>query len=324
MNDRPADSASRSSLEPAEDVARLENAAPIQGTALGWWRSDLSKAAADAYWRDVHGTLVARAPGLYSYRQLHLGRPVGDLWPRFAAAGVGTVPKPAEQIDGMNQLLFLTQQDLEAFARSDLVRRHVFHDERNLVRANATMWSAPGEARTLIDRTGDPTPQHRVTRPSYSILFRRAEGVDCETFRTHILELAEQWAGAAGVLRLRVQILGPYDPTSWQSPGVEHHWPPEHQYQAWIDLTTGSEAAARALGVEETVEAVRRLVSAVHVYPIEARYTVVWQGRPTDVGLRGWPAVETIIEAGADNQRSAELLRVVFGGAVDGGRKNES
>jgi hypothetical protein len=35
----------------ADDKVLLENTAPIQSTAIGWWRPDLSKEEADAYWR---------------------------------------------------------------------------------------------------------------------------------------------------------------------------------------------------------------------------------------------------------------------------------
>lgn len=86
-------------------------------------------------------------------------------------------------------------------------------------------------------------------------------------------------------------MLGPYDPASRQSPGVDYAWPERHQYQAWIDLVTQTEDTARALIGDAISDAARSLLGAVHVYPVTARYTIVWQGRPTEVGLRGWPAV---------------------------------
>jgi hypothetical protein len=36
-------------------------------------------------------------------------------------------------------------------------------------------------------------------------------------------------------------------------------------------------------------------------------------GKPTTVGLRGLDAANTIAEAGADNQLSAEVVRAVYG-----------
>lgn len=43
------------------------------------------------------------------------------------------------------------------------------------------------------------------------------------------------------------------------------------------------------------------LVRTVHTYPVGEVYTVISAGRPTEVGLRGYPAVQTITAAGADN-----------------------
>lgn len=54
------------------DVASQENAAPLASTVFGWWRKDVPLEVSYAYWRDVHSITVARAPGIYQYRLLHL------------------------------------------------------------------------------------------------------------------------------------------------------------------------------------------------------------------------------------------------------------
>ncbi|WP_207929029.1 hypothetical protein [Actinomadura sp. 6K520] len=59
-------------------------------------------------------------------------------------------------------------------------------------------------------------------------------------------------------------------------------------------------------------------VKAVHTYPVREIYTIISAGRPTEVGLRGYPAVQTIIAAGAGDQRGEDVLRRVFGDAVGG------
>jgi hypothetical protein len=43
---------------------------------------------------------------------------------------------------------------------------------------------------------------------------------------------------------------------------------------------------------------------------------MVANGRPTEVGLRGASAVETIIAADADNQHAPELISFVYGDPV--------
>ena len=53
-----------------------------------------------------------------------------------------------------------------------------------------------------------------------------------------------------------------------------------------------------------------------HIPPIVARYTMVYDGKPTVVGLRGYQAVQTIEQAGAENQKSPELLAAIYGDVV--------
>jgi hypothetical protein len=59
-------------------------------------------------------------------------------------------------------------------------------------------------------------------------------------------------------------------------------------------------------------------VGAVHTYPVREVYTIISAGRPTEVGLRGYPAVQTIIATGADYQRSEGILNLLYGDAVRG------
>jgi hypothetical protein len=59
-------------------------------------------------------------------------------------------------------------------------------------------------------------------------------------------------------------------------------------------------------------------VGAVHTYPVREVYTIISAGRPTEVGLRGYPAVQTIIAAGVGDQRSEAVLNLLFGDAVRG------
>ncbi|GLS37188.1 hypothetical protein GCM10010869_27810 [Mesorhizobium tianshanense] len=59
-------------------------------------------------------------------------------------------------------------------------------------------------------------------------------------------------------------------------------------------------------------------VGAAHIHSVREVYTIISAGRPSEVGLRGYPAVQTIISAGAGNQRSEAVLNLLFGDAVRG------
>jgi EthD domain len=290
-----------------------EQAAAFAVSAFGWFRTDLPAEVTRAYWRDVHGTLAARIPGLYQYRQLHLAPPRGGLL--ASANGVRSGLRDGEEpVSGIAQLLFGTAEDLRTFSTHPFVTEHVFNDEQRLCRRNASMPSGEGTARTLVDRTGETTPQHQPVHPTFVVALQPATGLSRETFWQQAAELiATPWSDHAGVLRLRFTPLEPYDPAGWPSPGVEHAWAPEHQYQAWVELVVRDAAELGGLPRLDP-----EVVGGAHVYPVREKYTIVHDGRPTDVGLRGWPMVWLIEQAGADNQKAPALLRAVYGEVVDG------
>lgn len=91
------------------DTVRLENAAELALTSFCWWRADLPQNICEDYWRDVHGIMFARVPGLWQYRQLRLEANQPDLWPKvqglsFDAPGVA-------QPQGIPHGLFLAETE---------------------------------------------------------------------------------------------------------------------------------------------------------------------------------------------------------------------
>jgi hypothetical protein len=303
---------------PAADVAVIENRAQIAHTAFCWWRTDVPAEVSYDYWRDVHGLVAARVPGLWQYRQLQIGPNRQDLWP--AIPGVSFENRMDRQPQGMPQGLFLTAEHLKAFGDNPVVGTHIFNDERNFVARLGTQMSPPGRARTFVDRVGRPQLQGEPPYPSFAVCFVPRDGVGIEAFHSFLADqVARPWAANAGVTRLRLQPLERYDINAWNSPGIDHRWPAEREYWGYIELSIREpQVAAALLGSSFDGTAFARHVEAVHSYPIDAVYTIVQGGRPTEVGLRGYPAVRTIEQAGADNQRNPELLRVLYGDAVLG------
>lgn len=300
------------------DVASLENLAQQAHTAFCWWRTDLSKQVSYDYWRDVHGPLAARVPGLYQYRQLQISPSRSDLWGRID--GIELDNRMDRQPDGMPQGLFLSAEHLKAFAQHPVVGTHIFNDERNFVRRLGTQMSPPGSANTLIDRVNIAQLQGAPPFPSFAVCFVAREGIEIEAFHRYVREqVALPWSGHEGVMRLRLQPLERYDENAWNSPGVDHTWPGGREYWAYVELAVRDLAVPAALAGSVLRRAeFRRHVATVHSYPIQAIYTIVQGGRPTDVGLRGYPAVQAIRAAGAANQRDPELLRFLYGDATLG------
>ncbi|WP_460959633.1 hypothetical protein [Parasphingorhabdus pacifica] len=300
------------------DTVGLENAAELSLTSFCWWRADLPQDVCEAYWRDVHGIMFARVPGLWQYRQLRLEGNQPDLWPTvqglsFDAPGVG-------QPHGMPHGLFLSEADLVAFGNNPLPKEAIPNDAHNFIGRIGALLSPPHSGRTLIDRINDPAMQGPPPVPTFVLCFVPREGaVSPEEVHRYLTEhVARPWSEHPDVLRLRVEPLPPYEQSAMSSPGVAHQWPNDETYLGWIELAVRNEGVLGDLLAGVAADELAQRVRAVHTYPIREVYTIISAGRPTEVGLRGYPAVQTITAAGADNQHSETILNLLFGDAVQG------
>lgn len=77
-------------------------------------------------------------------------------------------------------------------------------------------------------------------------------------------------------------------------------------------------AAQRLFSSSNGTSNCAQYIKAIHTFPIVARYTLVYDGKATIVGLWGFPAVQTIEQAGAENQKATELLETLYGDVVRG------
>ena len=158
----------------------------------------------------------------------------------------------------------------------------------------------------------DATPQGPPDRPSYAI-FLRQRSVEAD-FRGRVRDLCQHWAESTGVVRVRMSLFEVPDMEAERKAGypIKTH-PVEQQYQAMIDLVIEDRAVAKQLidparGVDVAAD-----ISTIHAYPVAACYTSVYGGRPTIVGLRGYPAHQAIEALGAANQKQISLLEWIYG-----------
>lgn len=300
------------------NTAGLENAAELALTAFCWWRADIPQEVCEAYWRDVHGIMFARVPGLWQARQLRLAANRPDLWP--AVQGISFDAPDVAQPQGMPHGLFLSEADLDAFGSNPIARETIPNDAHNFIGRIGSQLSPPGSGRTLVDRINDPTMQGPPPVPTFALCFvPRAGAAPAEAFHRYLTEhVARPWSTHPGVMRLRVEPLPPYERSVMGSPGVAHQWPNEETYLGWIELAVRNEGVVGDLLADGAADELAKQVVAVHTYPVREVYTIISAGRPTEVGLRGYPAVQTIIAAGADNQHSEPVLNLLFGDAVRG------
>ena len=122
-------------------------------------REGLPHALFAGYWRDVHGPLCARLPGLGYYVQQHFDRDHrANLWP--VADGVRTI---TAILDGAAEIGFASQVDQATFGEAGSI---LYSDEANFI-GEAVAYNMPTGARTFVDREEDgirngPDRFHRV------------------------------------------------------------------------------------------------------------------------------------------------------------------
>lgn len=295
-----------------EDIEQ-ENRAGIARVTCGWKLPHLPLDAVRRYWRDVHSPGIARRPGLWEYRHLQFD-PVA---PEAIAPvpGITTACPADQQLMWTSDVRYLGQAGLDAFGSvpSPEVKKLLLGDIDLIVDQSTTYLVLGANARTLVDNSGQPAPQGPVPRPSFSVFFRQRGGQ--EAFRAGMQALAARWAAQPGVVRLRLALFETPDMEAERKAGypIKTH-PPERQYQGWIDLTLQSAALARHLLLPEDA----LFLHTVHAYPVLVVYTSVCRGRPTLVGLRGWPAFDAIQALGAANQRDNALLAWMYGPVAEG------
>lgn len=307
------------------DIAAIENRATISRTTAGVYKHHgISPAGMDLlhrYSRDVHAPAISRRPGIHLYRHFDFGPIREDLFTPIA--GVSYSFPESKRLTGAGHLDYLDERALQAFYDSpdtDEVRKHLLDDIYVIggpPGRTTTYRTTAGNAYTYVDRTGNPTPQGPEKLPHYAILLRRRGGED--EFRAFVRREAVRWSQVPGVLRLRLFLFDVPDMQVESKAGYPvFPAPADEHYEAWIDLIVADDAVAATLISASDEADYRDQLREIHVQPVPVVYTYVWDGRPTEVGLRGYPAYALIEELNAVNQRQPDLLRWMYGPIVDG------
>lgn len=167
--------------------AKRENAAELAVTASCWWRADIPPEVCEAYWRDVHESMFAVAPG---------------PWQCCAFQSVSFDALEAAQPQGMRHALFWSEADLIAFSSNPLPKEGIPHDAHNSIGRIGALLSAPN-GRTLID--GPPCGVLPQCQLSCSALFQEREQISAEAFHRYLIrDVARAWGRHPGLLPLRI------------------------------------------------------------------------------------------------------------------------
>ena len=244
-------------------------------------KDGMNAALFSKYWRDVHGMLATRIPGFRSYIQYHLE----TAQPDASLHGIAVV-----DFDSEAQRRGLADSEVAGLIREDEI--NLFH--------SSLLYNLPVGADALWQRHAatNVEPRHCF------VLLRGAATQNAQTLR----EILQRHPD---IQRLRSFALDRGDAGHWQTPGVDNQLSADNQFDLMLQVT-----AAGALPLEAIEQAMRSLSTApaqVQLHPVQAAYTMVADGRPTHLGLRGLDVLQTIQATGADNQLDAGLLRCLYG-----------
>lgn len=265
----------RSSTAERDDPFHGKPIKTMASSVLLWFRNDLSREAARAYWQGGHAQLVARNPALEDYRQHHFSTQCRGLWPELVS--VETVIPERRRIDGMPEVRL--KGVISTMLHSAYGRR-VLADEVNVFKRTILYATMPGGGRWFRSGYGQPVGARCV------VLMRRREGVKAADFERFIHEeLSPCLDAAPGVLELRTQVFMAWKEGMWNSPGVQHDNPADGQFHA--SLVIGAHSHEQLLNALEAVArgATRQrqmaCCQAIHAYEVEETFSYCRQGRPT-------------------------------------------
>ncbi len=265
------------------------------------------------YWRDVHGPLCARIPGLAWYVQNHFSREQDShLWP---LAG-DVAPFPDYVLDGGVEIGFASEKDQKVF---DEACHLLFADEQNVFQETIA-YALPQGSRTFVDRFVDPTPNGADSFDRLHVHFG-ARGADVSAFRDFLSDFAATITALDGVLKLRLHLPEVYDNAkpAPPAPNVGHLVPPARTHLAVMELVFTSPLARCAAFESATFKAtvggqVKHLGFAT-AFPVSGVYTYIRDKELTTAGLRGSRAAELTARLGADNQLRADVRHLLQHGS---------
>lgn len=247
--------------------------AGIRTVALIERKPDITRDLFTRYWRDVHGVMAARIPGFARYTQYHVTPVKGR--------------EKGKNFEGIALVSFASEEDRGGLGNS-AVTQHIYRDEQNVFR-RALLYNLADGAYTGDD---DASRENDVVESFYVI------PSGCDPVQLHEI-LRSMECSFCDIYDLRSG-----DPSAWNetdaSDGGEGETFVSLLHARWQDVSVRD-------AVEEKIE------DRIGIYTVDEIHMMVDDGYPTPVGLRGLDAVRTIMEAGAENQLAAAVVKDIYG-----------
>lgn len=289
-----------------QDYATRDESIRINSYTTVLRRNDVPHDVFATYWRDVHGPLCSRIPGLAWYVQNHFSREQdAHLWPEVD----GVTPLPGYILDGGVEIGFADAADQAVFKDASPI---LFSDEQNMF-AETLAYDLPNGSMTLLDRWADPAPNGKDGLDRIHLHFSPRHD-DIVAFQTFLKdELAATLAASPEVWKVWLHLPVQYDNAapSPPAPNVAHFASSERTHLAVMELAFANPLARRAFYASEefqsTVAAQGRHIRHASAFAVSCVYTYVRNKALTTAGLRGSRAAQLIVLLGANNQISPDI-----------------
>jgi hypothetical protein len=294
------------------DQARRDDAIRVNSYTTVRRRRSVPHDRFAAYWRDVHGPLCSRIPGLGWYVQHHFARQQdAHLWPATDAA-----PALAGYVlDGAVEIGFGSAADQQQFTEASPI---LFGDEQNVF-DETVAYQLPSGSTTYIDRQADPAPNGPDRLDRVHVHFSIRDGADTELAAALTEQVVPALVQDEDVIKVRVHVPELRDNSEPQppAPNVAHDVPPERQRLVILELgfrdPLGRRRCYASAAFTRAARGLDGMASHVTPFPVVGVHTFVRDGQLTTAGLRGSRVAELIDDLAAINQVSADVRALMQG-----------
>jgi hypothetical protein len=297
------------------DYSERDSAIRINSYTTVLRRAEVPHLLFDTYWRDVHGPLCSRIPGLGWYVQHHFKREHdGHLWPRIE--GLSAIPD--YELDGAVEIGFASEDDQSIFTAASPL---LFSDEQNVFEETLA-YALPNGSQTILDRLVDPVPNGSDSLDRLHVHFSvRPERI--KEFRGFMAgDFVEACQADAGLLKLRLHLPETYDNAapSPPAPNVKHIASDPRVALGIIELAFSDSLARRrffeSAAFQSTVDRQRLFIQHISAFAVEGVFTYVRDSKLTTAGLRGSRAAQLIEALAAANQVSPDVEHLMRTGNI--------
>lgn len=260
------------------------------------------------YWRDVHGPLCSRLPGLGLYIQHHFSRNQdAHLWP--LAEGVHEIAD--YELDGGVEIGFKSADQQARFKEASPL---LFSDEQNMFEETLA-YDLPQGSMMVKNLLVDERLNGLDHADRIHVHLSPRQGL--EDLQAYVRDqLAPVLAADASVLKVQLHLCAPFenDGNHPPAPDVAHTATPERMELVVMEVAFGNPVARRRFFESEafknTLADQTRHIRSLKAFAVSGVYKYVVDEEMTTAGLRGSRAAELIEYLGAVNQLESEVEAV--------------